>query len=236
MIQVGAVVPAAGTSSRMGALDKVLMPLNGRPLLLWSLMTLSAHSRISQIIVVTAAHNTSDIAALVSNASSPPGCTINLADGGDTRLSSVRNGVRALDPAIDLVLIHDAARPLLNHDLIDRGIAAGEQTDAAVAAVPVVDTIKRVDGDGHVLETLPRSELRAIQTPQMFQRRVLETCYDRLNGRDESRYTDEASLVESEGFPVSTFPGDPVNIKVTVPSDLYLVEVMLDMSKQNGDR
>ncbi|HVX29531.1 MAG TPA: 2-C-methyl-D-erythritol 4-phosphate cytidylyltransferase, partial [Nitrolancea sp.] len=137
-------------------------------------------------------------------------------------------GVAALSPAIDLVLIHDAARPLATAVMMAEGIRLGRAAGAAVAAIPVSDTIKIVAADGRVERTPERARLFAAQTPQVFRRDWLEASYAKLQSSPEPpSITDEASLLEWAGYPVQTFPGDPRNIKLTNPFDLTLAEALL---------
>ena len=222
-MRCGAVVPAAGSSRRMGSIDKVLEPVAGRPPLLWVLAALTASPRITEVVVVAAAQTESSLRALVANGRWP--WPLVVCRGGATRQESVAAGVARLDPACELVLIHDAARPLVTPRLIADGIASAELTGAAVAAIPVSDTIKRVGSDDQVLATLDRRELYAAQTPQVFRRDWLETAYRRPHGGEA---TGEASLLEQAGFPVQVYPGDPANLKLTRPIDLLLAGYLLE--------
>jgi 2-C-methyl-D-erythritol 4-phosphate cytidylyltransferase len=146
---------------------------------------------------------------------------ITLAEGGDHRAESVRRGLEKLGPEIDMVAIHDAARPCLAAAWIDRVFAAGERTGAAILAIPVVGTLKRVGPDHVITDTVDRTGLWEAQTPQVFARSVLEKA---IAAGHAGQPTDEASLVEAIGHPVTVVPGSPVNLKITTREDLRLAE------------
>ncbi|HVB64185.1 MAG TPA: 2-C-methyl-D-erythritol 4-phosphate cytidylyltransferase [Nitrolancea sp.] len=221
----GAVVVAAGRSQRMG-FNKTLAMLGGRPILRHVLDLLESINEISEIIVVTSADNFDAVQSLIDERS--PETRIGLCLGGDTRQESVERGVAALAISIDLVLIHDAARPLVTADIVREGIRRASESGAAIAAIPVSDTIKMVTPDGRVERTPDRSHLYAAQTPQVFRRDWLEASYARVHAvRETVPFTDEASLLEWAGYNVHTFAGSPQNIKLTHPVDLVVAEAIL---------
>ncbi len=221
----GAVIVAAGRSLRMGA-NKLMLTLDGRPVILRVLDTISTVPEIDSIVLVTNADNLSEIEVLVNEAMY--GETVELCLGGETRQDSVRLGIEALPDDIDIVLIHDAARPLVTHVLIQAGIVAGEQTGAAIAAIPVTDTIKLVESGDVIERTLDRRTLHAAQTPQVFRRDWLAAAYVKLDDQRLSiDFTDEASLLEWAGYDVHVFPGSTDNIKLTGPFDVTLAETIL---------
>jgi len=211
-----ALIVAAGSGERLGAgRPKALVELFGRPLVQWSVDALSQVDAIERIVV-----------ALPAGMAPPAGVTA--VEGGASRSESVR---RALDAAGegDPVLVHDAARPLLTADLAERvmdALAGDEHADAAIAAAPVTDTVKRVDGAGAVTETLERSELWAVQTPQVFRRAALERALD-ASAQELARATDDAWLVEQAGGRVIVVRASEENMKVTVPLDLRVAELLL---------
>ncbi len=229
-MRCGAVVVAAGRSQRMGA-NKMTLALTGRPVVLRVLDTLAMVPEIVATVLVASAANLSEIEFLVNE--EPYGETTELCLGGETRQESVRHGVASLPDDVDLVLIHDAARPLVTPALIHAGIAAGESTGAAIAALPVTDTIKLVES-GDVIEcTLDRHTLHAAQTPQVFRRDWLTAAYGRLDAeRAAVDFTDEAALLEWAGYEVHVFPGDAENIKLTRPFDVTLAETILAQREQ----
>ena len=214
-----ALIVAAGSGQRLGAdRPKALVELAGRPMLQWSLDALAQLGELSQVIV-----------AMPTGTPAPPG--VSGVDGGTTRSDSVRKALAAAapgDPA-GLVLVHDAARPLLTAAIARTVIDVLEQddaADAAIAAAPVTDTIKRVDGGHGVLETLDRSGLWAVQTPQVFRRGALERALD-VSPRVLAEATDDAWLVERAGGRVLVAPIVTENLKVTTPLDLELAARLL---------
>jgi len=221
----GAVIAAAGRSQRMGtALDKTVWPLAGRPVIGWVLDAFAAARGIDEIVVVANTDNLEVVRGEIDARPELPPATACL--GGATRAESVAAGVARLSPDVDLVLIHDAARPLVTPELIEAGIAAAARWGAVVAAVPVADTIKQVGPDGQVLTTLPRDDLRAAQTPQVFRRDWLLAAYADA-GTDLHAFTDEAGLLERSGRVVHVYPGSHENLKLTTPADLTVAEAIL---------
>lgn len=212
---VGAVLVAAGRSERMGQ-DKVWAELFGRPVLMWSVAAISA-STVQQTALVVSAHQVDRARSLCNEIDGQ----IIVVPGGDRRRDSVLAGLEAL-PDVAWVAVHDAARPLLTPTLVNRGIACARRSGSAVPVVALPDTIKVVE-NGRVVETLERSRLRAIQTPQVFRRDLLAWA---LSCRGDD-VTDEAGLLESLGAAVRTFDGDPDNFKLTYPGDLERAERLL---------
>ena len=221
-MSVWAVLAAAGSGERLGAdRPKAFVRLGERVLLAESLERLDASEWVDAIVVV-APPGWEEPAILLAE---ELGCSkvSSCVAGGATRGESVRIGVAEVPPDAAVVLVHDAARPLLDEAVIGRVVnALGEGWDGAVPALPVPDTVKRVDGD-RVLETLDRSELRAVQTPQAFVPQVLrEAC-----AGDVSRASDCASLVEARGGRVKIVDGDPRLLKITETADLERVAALL---------
>ena len=152
--------------------------------------------------------------------------------GGERRQDSVAAGLQHLDRDWTWVVVHDAARPLVTPGLVERGLKAAAEVGAAVAAVPVADTIKLAGADGTVKQTLERGSLYAVQTPQVFRRDIIDTAYHRVTGDA----TDDASLVERAGYRVRLFPGDHDNIKVTTPEDLVVAAALWKERQRKGER
>lgn len=220
----GVVIPAAGSSRRMETIDKTLVLLGGRPVLDWVLDAFEPVVEISEIVLAAGEQNALDVQRIVS--AHGAGHRITVCRGGATRQESVAAGIARLPATVDLVLIHDAARPLVTPELIRQGIAMARQHGSAVAAIPVVDTIKQVDLTNRVLATPNRATLYAAQTPQVFRRDWLAAAYERA--RDlPATVTDEASLLELAGLPVYIYPGNPENLKLTTPIDLLIAEALL---------
>ncbi|MHB8577439.1 MAG: 2-C-methyl-D-erythritol 4-phosphate cytidylyltransferase [Dehalococcoidia bacterium] len=218
--QVGAVIVAAGRSSRMGGVDKLFAPLGGRPLLTYALAVFEACALIDRIVLVTAADRVESARAALEPFQLKK--LEGICAGGERRQDSVRAGLEALG-RVDTVVIHDAARPLVTAEIIERGLEVVRETGAAIAAVPAVDTFKEADSDGTVLRTIPRERLWAVQTPQVFDFELLLRAHLQSPGD----VTDDAMLIEALGHTVKLFLGSPRNLKVTGPDDLLLAEALL---------
>jgi 2-C-methyl-D-erythritol 4-phosphate cytidylyltransferase len=220
---VAAVVPAAGRGERLGAGSaKALHLLGGEPMLAHSVRTLSA-GPVDLVVVAVPPGRADEVRALLAVAHD--GAELVVVDGGDTRSDSVRRALDALPASVEVVLVHDAARPLVPGALVDAVVAAVRGgADAVVPGLAVVDTVKQVDSDGTVMATVDRSALRAVQTPQGFRRSVLESAY---GGPDDGEATDDAGHVERQGGRVVVVPGSEEAFKVTRPLDLLLAEAVL---------
>ncbi len=222
MARYGAVIVAAGRGSRMGGIDKMFALLGGWPLFCHALAAFEACSLIDTIVLVTAAERVEEAEIAVQKFGFSKLAAI--CSGGGRRQDSVRAGLEQLG-RLEVVAIHDAARPLVSPALIAAGFAAATETGAAIAAIPVVDTIKEVDGDGTVIRTVSREQLWAVQTPQVFNFELLLEAHLRSPGD----VTDDAMLVEAYGHRVKVFLGSPRNLKVTTPDDLVLAEALLGL-------
>jgi 2-C-methyl-D-erythritol 4-phosphate cytidylyltransferase len=217
-----AVLVAAGRGERLGGdRPKAFAPLRGRPLLAESLERLEASDWIDAIVVV-APEEWEEPSILLAEELGCGKVTATVS-GGPSRAESVRLGVAEVDPDAVALVVHDAARPLLPEEVLERVLSAlGAGWDGAVPGLPVSDTIKRVRGE-QVVETLPRAELVAVQTPQAFAAAALRQAL----GGDVSGASDCASLVEARGGRVVVVAGDQRLLKVTTPADLALVESWL---------
>jgi 2-C-methyl-D-erythritol 4-phosphate cytidylyltransferase len=161
------------------------------------------------------------------------GAEVLVVPGGATRQESVRLALRSLPPDVDVVLVHDAARPLAPEELVDAIASAVRRgADAVIPVLPVTDTVKQVDDSATVVKTLERASLRAVQTPQGFRRAVLEAAHDAADPTLDS--TDDAGLVEAMGRPVQAIAGSDEAFKVTRPLDLVLAEVVLARRRADG--
>lgn len=223
MPKTGAIIVAAGRSERMAGVEKALAPLAGVPMLLHSVRAFQACDRIHEIVVVTRA----DLQARVQELLERDGVTKlhGVVKGGETRDESSRHGLSALSRDVEIVLVHDAARPLVTGALIERVAEAAAAGGAALPGVPPVATIKREDS-GRSAGTVDRRSLREAQTPQGFRRDVLAKAFAAAM-KDGFRGTDEAACVERTGARVALVEGDRRNLKVTVPDDLLLAEALL---------
>ena len=220
MVGVGAIVVAAGVSSRMGGVDKVFAPLLSRPLLAHSVRLLASHPLVDEVVLVVADAQVERARRLVREEGWVKVSSVS--PGGVRRQDSVARGLEALSPC-RWVLVHDGARPCLEADMVSRGLEAARETGAAVAAVPMADTVKVVDETGLVEETPPRDRLWAVQTPQVFRYELLVDAH----GRVREDVTDDAAMVERLGHRVRVFQGSSSNLKVTTPGDLVLAEAVL---------
>jgi 2-C-methyl-D-erythritol 4-phosphate cytidylyltransferase len=224
MPQFGVILAAAGQSSRFQDANykKPFVPLAGRPVWLHAAEKFVDRDDVKQVVVVVAPE---DREAFVEKfGASLAFMGIALTEGGASRADSVRNGLAKLSADIDMVAIHDAARPCLAQAWIDRVFAAGATTGAAILATPVVSTLKQVGPDHLVTGTVDRTGLWEAQTPQVFARDLLERAFA---SPVASAATDEASLVEAVGHPVTVVPGSPLNLKITTREDLRLAEQAL---------
>ncbi len=214
--RVAGIIVAGGSSTRM-SLDKLWADLGDQPLLAHSLRTFAAAGCCDNLILIVAAGQRERALDLLDRL----GVTARIAIGGAQRQDSVRAGLAAAADA-DWVVIHDAARPLVTADLIQRGIAAAQETGAAIAAMPAIDTIKIVEA-GRVVDTPPRASLWQAQTPQVFRRALLLEAHEAAT----SSATDDAALVEARGGIVRVFEGSYSNLKVTTDIDLVVARALL---------
>lgn len=219
---VAALLVAAGRGLRAGGdRPKQYRDMAGRSVLACALEPFLAEPAIDRVAVVIGGDDAERYAAAVAGLTSDK-LTAPTA-GGATRQESVRRGLHRLAEAgfAGIVLVHDAARPFVSETLIRRAIAAAAQAPAAIPALPVTDTIKRVDARGHVEETPPRDRLVSVQTPQAFDFATLIAAHDAAFAAGRDGFTDDAALMEWAGHGVATFPGDPANVKLTHPEDFF---------------
>jgi 2-C-methyl-D-erythritol 4-phosphate cytidylyltransferase len=224
---VGVVVPAAGGAQRLGgAGPEALVELAGRALLAHAVEAVEANASTAAVVVVGHPDALEDTGKLIAEEGFAKVTAV--VAGGPTRQASVAAGLRALPPGPGYVAVHDACRPLAAHGAVDRMLrlllAAG--VAGVVPGVPVTDTIRQVDTGRRSTGLVDRDQLRAMQTPQLFVREVLEEAHRRAR-RDGVEAVDEAALVELAGHWVQVMPGDPENLKVTTPLDLAIAETLL---------
>lgn len=217
------VIVAAGRGERFGDSAKILSEVGGRPVLAWVLDAMEAASTVRDIVIVYGEHTEAAIRDVIRGGAWSK--VASFVEGGEQRQQSMTNGARAVADDLDVILIHDAARPLIAPALVDRCAAEALSFGGAILATPVSDTVKRVEGDT-ITGTMDRRNLWGAQTPQGFWREsLLEMCDLALSGGIE--FTDEASLAEALGRPVKIVPGDRLNIKITHPEDLDVVDALL---------
>lgn len=224
--RVGVVVPAAGRGRRMGpgARPKQYLELAGTPVLLRALSPFLARSDVSSLVVALPAADADDPPGWLVDADS----RVRIVAGGDTRTASVRAGIEALPDRVDVVAIHDGARPLAAAEVVERCLVLAASGRGAVAACPAVDTMKEVDDEGRIVGTPARDSLWHAQTPQAFPRGMIVDAY-RAVRNDDPRATDDASLVERRGGDVRVVESTPRNLKVTRPEDLARAELYLEL-------
>ena len=221
---VAVIIAAAGNSTRMGeGIDKQFVLVAGRPLLWYSIQRLNSLPGLSQMLVTASQFNEERVASLLRE--TVHNVPWQIVRGGSERQHSVRNALCLVDEASDLVLVHDGARPFVTMETVRQSIAAAIEYGAAVVAVPVKDTIKRADASAVVQETIDRSNLWQIQTPQVFRREVLLRAHEQAAVAGVLA-TDDAALVEWTGGSVKLVHGSYLNFKVTTPEDVSLAEAV----------
>lgn len=214
-------VVAAGRGERLGAPEKVLLPLAGRPMLAWSLLALERAEAIGSVVVVAGPHTREAITRIVRDEAFAKVHAI--VAGGERRQDSVAAGLAALLVGTEVVVIHDGARPLADSDLFDRCAKSAAANGAAIAATPVTDTLKRVN-TGVISGTVDRAGLWAAQTPQAFR---LDVLLRAMAANATETVTDEARLCEAAGVPVAVVPASPANLKVTHPEDIGVADALI---------
>ncbi|MCC7518236.1 MAG: 2-C-methyl-D-erythritol 4-phosphate cytidylyltransferase [Verrucomicrobiae bacterium] len=224
---------AGGSGRRMGGGDKLLIEVRGEPLLRRVLRAIEACAAVDRIVLVARPGRIPEYTRLASSWGLTRISAI--VPGGVERQDSVWNGLQALVPPPEIVLIHDAARALVTPDLIRRCAAAAAEHGAAIPAAPVHDTIKRIRSpeDPRIVETLDRTLLRAAQTPQAFRFVIIRDAYAPLI-RQRVLVTDDASAAERAGHEVQIVESDATNLKVTSPEDVFLAETILSQREKTS--
>jgi len=222
-----AIVPAAGLGVRMGKKEpKQFLSLKGRPILQWTLQALEASPLVEGICLVVSPDRVEKMRQDLLEESLKVQWVV---AGGKERQDSVRNGFREI-PVCDLVLVHDAVRPLVPQKLIESLIEKASETGAAIPGLPVKETLKEGSDKNEVVRTVDRKKFWSIQTPQVFRYEVFQEAVDRSE-KDSFLGTDEAMLVERIGKKVSLVTGSPYNLKITTPEDLVVAEGLIDANR-----
>jgi 2-C-methyl-D-erythritol 4-phosphate cytidylyltransferase len=231
MSHVTAILPAAGLGTRMGAdTPKQFLALDGVPLLLFALRRLAACPAITEFVIATRAEEVDSVTTSV--ASENLGRPVHVVRGGDTRQDSVANALAEVSPEADLILVHDAVRPLVTVSQIERVIAEAASCDAAILGIPAMDTVKEVKRASLptdvalITATIPRERVVLAQTPQVFLASLLLEAFARAR-QDGVTASDEAGLVERIGRDVHVVVGSERNLKITRPGDMELAEFYL---------
>ena len=221
MATVSVILPAAGSSTRFGGqTSKIVQPLGGEPVFVRTIRLFSRRRDVAQILLVVANDQREDLLGQYGDLLAAENVTV--VTGGADRSASVRNALAAVDPAAELVCVHDAVRPCISQERIDAVFAAAD-SGAAILAWPIHGTIKRAAENDTIAETIDRTALWQAQTPQVFRTDWLRAAYD-----SGSSATDDAALIEQQGHTVRLVPGDPRNIKITTPADMALAEAVIN--------
>ena len=223
-----AVIVAAGSSQRMGS-DKLLMKLGAMPVLCRTILAFENCPLVDEVIIVTRQEKLEQIAKLCHDNGMHK--VKQVVSGGATRMESALAGVSATRHDAELIAIHDGARPLVSQEVIERTIYAGQKYRSAAPAVPSVDTLKTVDAEGFVCQTVDRACTRRVQTPQVFDADLIKGALtDAVN--KALTLTDDCSAMERMGIRTFLVEGDPDNLKITTPNDLVAAEAIV---KAKGD-
>jgi 2-C-methyl-D-erythritol 4-phosphate cytidylyltransferase len=226
-MQVAAIVVAAGAGRRIGGeISKVYLPIAGRPLILRTLERMFETKTVGQVILVVAAEDRDRCDAMLRDDLKLRDRPYRLEIGGATRQQSVQRGLKKISQEIEIVIIHDGARPFVSAALIDRCVENAIEKGAVVVGVPARDTIKLVGADRRVQSTPDRNLLWEIQTPQVFQRDLIVDAHARAEN-DGVEVTDDAMVVERLGKAVYLLEGERTNFKITLPEDVWLAEMMV---------
>ena len=242
--KISVIIAAAGNASRLGQnISKQFIMLENKPLLVYSIEKLVKLENIIEIIVVTNDHGATDKLLKKISFLYNSNLKIKIALGGELRQDSVYNGFCEVDPSVDLVLIHDVARPLFNIKDTEKCLEKATQTGAAILAIPLIDTLKKIkhsesDNDELIVEnTINREGLYLIQTPQVISYDLLSNVYKRYRSANNSKKittfaTDEATMAEHLGKSVNLILGSRKNIKITYPEDLEIAAAILSKAKK----
>ncbi|WP_233198672.1 MULTISPECIES: 2-C-methyl-D-erythritol 4-phosphate cytidylyltransferase [Pirellulaceae] len=224
MIHFSVILPAAGRSTRFGGgeLKKVYVPLHGQPVWLHSAKRFATRPDVRGVVVVISPDDEVYFCEQFADVCDQLG--IQIALGGETRTDSIANGIRALNSPGEFIAIHDAARPGIDDAMIDAVFNTAAGSGAAILALPVPGTLKRVSIEGKIVETVPREGVWEAQTPQVFRRQLILEAYEKFGNEPA---TDDASLVERLGHPVSVVRGGLKNLKITTKDDLVVAEQLL---------
>ena len=224
---VTAIIPAAGTGSRVGSSSyKQFLEIGGKPVIIHTLERFQQASAVDDMVVVLPPGKVEEFSRRITAYGFHK--PLHFVAGGELRQDSVYQGLLSLNgEETEIVVVHDAVRPLVEADLIHRVVERARFTGAAIAAIPTVDTIKEVSPQGVVVDTPQRSALRQVQTPQAFAYSILREAFQRAYA-DGYYGTDDSSLVERIGVQVAVVPGSPLNIKITTPEDVRFAELILE--------
>src|SRR5688572_26034483 len=229
-MKIAAVIAAGGTGTRLGKdVPKQFLELAGKPILLHTLEGILSLPDVRQVVIALPIKHIPQAKKLIERQKWR--ASINCIGGGPSRQESVQRGVTRVKSEIDLILVHDAVRPLCDLATMQRVVDASWEKGGAVPALPATETIQRVSARGRILQSPRREELYAIQTPQGFHAAILRSALARAS-KSGFEGTDESSVVRWAGYPVCVVQGSPDNIKITRPSDLRIAETLLSGSQR----
>jgi 2-C-methyl-D-erythritol 4-phosphate cytidylyltransferase len=238
MSRIAAIVPAAGLGTRMGAdQPKQFLELDGVPLIIFTLRRLAACAAITDFFVSTRAEDVMSLQDKVAKAGL--GRPARVIHGGDTRQQSVANALAQVDPSTEIVLVHDAVRPFVTREQIERLIAEVRTRGAAILGIPAIDTVKEVkraslpQDVALISETIPRERIVLAQTPQVFSYPLLRDAFRKAQ-QDDVTASDEAALVERFGHDVFVVLGSERNLKITRPADMDLARFYLEQERREA--
>lgn len=231
MKDIAIILAAAGKSTRFRDpfFKKVFTLASGKPVWQHSAQLFAEHPRVAQIIMAISPEDKELVQEKYSGNLSMLGVEIVL--GGDERYHSIRNALERVRADIQLIGVHDAARPCLTNQSFDALIAAADRTGAAILASPIRGTVKRCNNNDQISETVPRAGLWEAQTPQLFQANILKVAYAKMKGKP----TDDSQVVEQSGVPVVCVEGPQTNIKITTKEDLRIAESFLKVPQRTKD-
>lgn len=221
---VTAIIPAAGSSRRMGGENKLLIPLNGIPILVYTLQAFHDCDFVDKIILLCKEEDITEYFSICKEYDLYK--VFKIAKGGKTRTESVLAGILNCPDETKWVAVHDAARPFITEEIISDTIKKAQLFGAAAPIVPIKDSIKRVE-NGKIIENIERDTLAAVQTPQVFEKDLLKKALEQVIS-DQFPVTDDCSAVEHLGIQVTTTQGSYENIKITTPEDLMFAEAILE--------
>lgn len=219
-----AVIVAAGSATRMQGIDKIMADLAGEPVIVHTVRAFENATCIDEIVVVARQDRLEEVQKVLQNGGFSKLTAV--VPGGETRMDSVEAGLKAADRNSTLVAIQDGARPMVTGEIIGAAVQAATRCHAAAPGIPVKDTVKVIDGDNKVVSTPQRSTLRAVQTPQVFDRDLLQAAWQAARQQNQS-YTDDCGAMEGIGMRVYMTEGSEENLKITTPFDLQVAELIM---------
>ncbi len=223
-IKASAIIPAAGNGHRTKkTAKKQFARINGKPLFHFCLNSFQKSSYVDEIVLVVPGDDIDFVKAEIQKSSSAK--SLKVIEGGELRQTSVRKGFEAVDPEAKVVIIHDAARPFVKPEFIDKIISEANAKKCVISALPSKDTLK-IGDNGVVKNTISRSSIWRAQTPQAFRYEILKDCYEKV-ALEGSVFTDEAQIAEHAGYKIHIIEGSEYNFKVTYPEDMKLAELMI---------